>query len=141
MHFAGHLSRQTRNAEGLISLLRHVFRVGVDIETFAGHWITIPETVQTRLGETSDSNQLGVSAVLGDTLWDRQSLCRIILGPLPATLFQRLLPAGDLHLLLADLITDYVGDELACDVTLVLAAEDVPQTRLSFDAEPSQRLG
>ncbi|WP_166819896.1 type VI secretion system baseplate subunit TssG [Thalassoroseus pseudoceratinae] len=141
LHFAGHLSRQTRNAEGLISLLRHIFRVPVDVESFTGHWVRIPETAQTRLGEESTSNQLGVSAVLGDTLWDRQSRCRVILGPVPAPLFRRLLPGGDLHTLLADAITDYVGNELACDVTLILAGRDVPQTRLGFEPEPPKNVG
>ncbi len=141
LHFAGHLSRQTRNAEGLVSLLRHIFQVPVEIESFTGHWIQIPQTAQTRLGEESESNQLGLTAVLGDTLWDRQSHCRVILGPLPAPLFRRLLPAGDLHSLLASAITDYVGDELACDVKLILAARDVPQTRLGFESEPTNAGG
>ncbi len=141
LHFAGHLSRQTRNAEGFVSLLRHIFQVPVEVESFTGHWINIPETAQTQLGEPSVSNQLGMSAVLGDTLWDRQSRCRVILGPMSASLFRRLMPAGDLHSLLASAITDYVGDELACDVTLVLNARDVPQTRLGFENEPNGQGG
>ena len=57
IHFAGRLSAQTRNAEGLEAILADYFGLPTEIQEFAGYWMKIPAENQCRLGESSGNRQ------------------------------------------------------------------------------------
>src|SRR5688572_24060869 len=59
----GAFIRQVRNPEGLTRILRHFFRVPVQIEEFVGHWMFLTTSERTYLA--SEGAVLGSGAVLG----------------------------------------------------------------------------
>ena len=141
----GALIRQVRNAEGLMHILQHFFRVPVAIEEFVGHWMVLSAGERTFLGRDAT---LGSGAVLGGRVWDRQHKFRIRLGPLTLAQYESFLPAsprpgsegmtGGAQLRkLVDWIRMYLCFELDWDVRLLLKHKDVPKVALGG----RQRLG
>ena len=65
LHFAGLLANKTRPASGLVTILREYFQLPVRLEQFVGHWMRLPNEIQSRLGQLEDGNRLGTSLVLG----------------------------------------------------------------------------
>ena len=131
----GALIRQTRNAEGLRAILRHFFRVPVEIEQFVGHWMALGVPERTRLGR--DGAVLGVAAVVGSRVWDRQHKFRLRLGPLTFADYEDFLPGGIRLRKLVDWVRLYVNFEFDWDVRLLLQKEEVPPMRLG----QGRRLG
>lgn len=127
---AGLLSRQVRNADGVQALLASYFRVPVRVEPFVGHWMTLPDGDRTRLGSATAGAQLGVGAVLGRRVWDRQHKFRIRLGPLSLAQYEAFLPGGSALPRLLALLRQYLCFELDWDARLVIRREEVPRTRL-----------
>jgi type VI secretion system protein ImpH len=130
LHFAGLLSRQVRNPDGLASVISGYFRVPVRIESFVGHWMKIPEQDRTRLGAGNESVMLGLGAVLGSQVWDRQHKFRIWLGPLTRAQYESFLPGGGALGRLVAWVRQYLCFELEWDVRLVLAEAETPKARL-----------
>jgi type VI secretion system protein ImpH len=82
------------------------------------------------LGADLSNGILGQSVIVGSKVWGRQHKFRIILGPLSAEDYVRLLPTGDRIRRLVTLVRNYIGDELAWDVRLILKREHVSPVRL-----------
>lgn len=125
---AGVLVRRTRNAEGLRSILRHFFGVPVQLEPFVGHWMPLDRRDRTSLGAAGA--HLGVEAVAGGRVWDRQSKFRVRLGPLSLAQYEAFLPGGRALVQLAAWIRFYLTFELQWDVQLVLDRRQVPALTL-----------
>ncbi|MFV9654104.1 type VI secretion system baseplate subunit TssG [Pseudomonas yangonensis] len=133
LHYSGHLAAQTRYPDGLKAILADYFGVPVQIEEYAGSWLSLPE--RTRLGV--ESSQLGVDFCLGSQVWDRQHSFRICFGPLTLEQYNAMLPDGDSFAALVAWVAEYQGDELDWQLNLVLQREEVPALRLNGQA----RLG
>lgn len=129
-YYCGRLSGQTRSAGGLQAILTDYFNVPASVEEFVGEWLALPQQHVCRLGMDSANGQLGKSLIAGSKVWSCQHKIRIHLGPLNAKAYQRFLPAGDRIGRLVPLVRNYIGDELAWDVQLILKREQVPSTRL-----------
>lgn len=158
LHFAGRLVCHTRHAEGLQALLNEFFRLPMRLDEFVGHWLRLPDDCRCVLGSSplgagngslgSVGNalrgagrtanraasqplaQLGMSATIGDRIWDCQQKFRIIAGPISLADYERLLPGGaSLQRLLA-VVDNYVGLELSWDLHLILKKKEVPPTQL-----------
>lgn len=130
LHFAGRLGCQTRNAEGLLAMLRGFLRLPVEIGEFIGQWFDLPDDCRCRLGRSPKSATLGESAMIGSRYWDCQQKFRVTIGPMPYPDYQRLLPGGATLERLIALVQNYIGLELDWDVNLVLRKDDVPPTVL-----------
>ncbi len=137
LYFAGRLSQQTRNAEGLRAMLKDYFRLPVDIEEFVGEWIELPENGQCRLGDSLETGTLDMNVIIGARKWERQHKFRIVFGPLTMAQYEGVLPGGKTLAELTSLVRNYVGDALAFDVSLILQASEVPELKLGESA----RLG
>ena len=61
IYFSGHLTAQSRNAEGLEAILEDFFGLPTEINEFAGFWMKIPPENQCRLGELPETGTLGVN--------------------------------------------------------------------------------
>lgn len=132
--YAGPLSRQVRNADGLAQLLSGFLGMQVRVEQFVGRWMQLPEAERTRIGRRGASRrmstaQLGASAVLGRSVFDRQHNFRIHIGPLSRAAFEALLPAGKALPAVQALVQQYVGLEYAWDLRLTLAQPEQPPCR------------
>jgi type VI secretion system protein ImpH len=128
-HWVGQFSRQTRDPEGLRSLLAGFFRTSVRIDEFVGVWLPMPGRDRCRLGQPTRA-VLGRDAVLGESVWDCSQTFRVVLGPLSLANYERLLPGTENWQRLRELVRTYVGVALALEVRLVLRAEDAPDTHL-----------
>ncbi|TWT36540.1 hypothetical protein KOR34_14460 [Posidoniimonas corsicana] len=142
----GTLSRRRRSASQVAAMLSSHFRVPVEIEQFQGQWLQLSPAEQTRAGAWGAANRLGVDAVLGSRVWDRQSRIRVRVGPLDAQQFARFLPdAGGgqdrrRFVSLCQMVRLAIGPELDFDVQLVLRKSDIPRLSAQRDGD-RPRLG
>jgi type VI secretion system protein ImpH len=132
--YAGLLSRQVRNADGLAHLLSGFLGMQVRVEQFVGRWMPLPPAERSRIGRRAASrrlstSQLGVSAVLGRAVFDRQHHFRIHIGPLTLDAFEALLPVGSALPALQALLKQYAGLEFGWDLRLELDKVQVPACR------------
>lgn len=131
LYFSGFLSAQTRHADGLSSMLSDYFKVPVAVKQFVGEWMDVPEEELWQLGRSTQIGILGESVILGPRVWSRQHKFRIVLGPLDFDQYCQFLPAGNYLEPLVSLVRNYMGDELAWDVNLILESAEVPPLYLN----------
>nr|WP_255575231.1 type VI secretion system baseplate subunit TssG [Caldovatus aquaticus] len=129
---AGNLAARTRSAERLRAMLEEETGGRVEIEEFAGGWVRLPETEQTRLGggRTGRHAALGRGAAAGSQVWDPQARFIIRIGPLRRAEFEALLPGTPRHRVLVDLARLFVGLDTGFALNLVLAKEEIPPLAL-----------
>lgn len=135
LHFAGLLTRQVRNADGLANLLSGYLGRTVRVEQFAGHWMPLRGDECTRLGRLlgarpNVSARLGAGAVLGGMVWDRQHGVRLHIGPLGRAAFESLLPDGRALPAVIALVQQYLGHEFEWDLVLGHLATEVEPGQL-----------
>jgi type VI secretion system protein ImpH len=122
LFYAGHLSAQGRNVEGLAAMIGDFFQMPSRIEPFMGDWLDLPLSHRWRLGVLGPGGVglLGLSTTLGARAWSRQQKFRVTLGPLDRGQFQRMLPGGASLGKLTALVRNYIGDEQRWDLRLFL---------------------
>ncbi|MGG5812364.1 type VI secretion system baseplate subunit TssG [Falsiroseomonas sp. CW058] len=140
LYHAGTLAARSRSAERLRGLLSEETGTAVEVVEFAGGWIRLPPSEQTRLparGRAGGNGRLGVDAALGAQAWDPCARFLLRLGPLTLPQFEALLPGAPLHGRLVELTRLQVGLEQDFAFNPVLAAGEVPPLKLGGGA----RLG
>ena len=130
LYFSGRLISQARNAEGLGAIIEEFFGIRAQIQTFRGHWLTLPPESVCRLGESPSSGSLGVTTIVGARFWDCQLKFRVRLGPMKLADLRRMLPGGDSFKRLKAWVLNYISEEFFWDAQLVLKKEEVPATTL-----------
>ena len=128
-YFAGTLQQRPVSGRQLQQLLGEYFNVGAEVEQFVGRWYTLPAGGVTRLGEVN--GVLGMNAVMGERVWQRDLRLRVVLGPLDRPAFQRFLPGASGARALHKLLTLLTGVTLEYEVRLRLRKEDVHGVQLS----------
>lgn len=145
LHQAGPLAARSRSVERLRGMLCDETGADVQILEFAGGWMRLPASEQSRLqapGQPGRHVQLGVDAVAGSQVWDPAARFLVRLGPLGLADFQALLPGTPLHTRLVELIRLHVGPEQDFAFNPVLQPQDVPPLQLGRPAGPAAaRLG
>jgi len=132
IYYAGRLSAQTRNVEGLEAILGDFFEVPATVENLIGHWLSLPREYQCGLGVSRDSAALGENSVLGERVWDVQTRFRVRLGPLKFSRYADFLPFGKSFKRLNDWIAFYTSLQFRWDIQLQLAAAEVPPIQLGM---------
>ena len=142
LYYAGRLSALQRNGDGLAAMLGDFLGVPVELQPYAGEWLTVERDEQWRLGRRAEATAgaLGASLNLGARVYSRQYRFRLVVGPLDLAQYRALLPGTTRHAQAQALVRNYVGYELAWDLQLVLAREQVPPLRLRSHA-PQAALG
>jgi type VI secretion system protein ImpH len=144
LHHAGHLSRETRNVEGLVRPLAALLRIPVALKEYCMQWLTLAVEDQTRLRSVTlaakgsahrvelgfASARLGQGAIAGVRVPDVQHKFRLLLGAMRFNEFERFLPSGDRFIQVRDWVRNYLGVELAWDARLILVKEEVPAVKL-----------
>ncbi|MBV8551420.1 MAG: type VI secretion system baseplate subunit TssG [Acidobacteriaceae bacterium] len=139
LFYGGLLSMTPRSACALQLMLSDYFDVPVEIEQFVGAWRRLEEPDQCCFEIGSDaSRQLGLGAVAGDEIWDRQSRARVRVGPLAAARYREFLPGGTAYEPLRSLLRFYSGNDIEFEVQLVLQREEVPACELGDDGDSPQ---
>lgn len=136
-HYCGRIGGQTRCAEGLQDVLSDFFRLPADVEPFMGEWLDLPQRNICRLGLDPIHGTLGRTVVIGLRVWECQHKFRIRLGALSLDDYENFLPVGSRIKRLVALVRNYIGDELAWDLQLILKRDEVQGTRL----DKAYRLG
>ncbi len=138
--YGGHFAHRRPTACALERMLGEFFELPVTVQPFCGQWIQLDQHTRTQLPGGTASNgarslgqnhQLGVSAVLGQRMWDVQHKFRVKLGPLSAAQFATFLPCADGLAPLCDFVRSYAGSEFDFDVQPVLAARQTPRLQLT----------
>lgn len=130
LHMAGHLTRATRNPEGLQRAIGSYFGVRVELQEYCLHLLELEPAQQTRLSRHACNSQLGVDTVVGSRVPDAQSKFRLRIGPMTLAQYERFLPGQQDFKALVDWVRNYLGIEYAWDFELVLQREEVPRTQL-----------
>lgn len=144
LHHAGGLAARSRSVERLRGMLCEETGSSVQIVEFAGSWVRLPPTEQSRLsvpGQPGRYVQLGVDAAIGVQVWDPPARFLVRLGPLKLRDFEALLPGTPLHRRLVELIRLHVGPEQDFAFNPALAATEVPPLRLAAGSAGVGRLG
>jgi type VI secretion system protein ImpH len=142
IHYIALISMQSRSATALEQLLADYFEVPVEIQQFVGAWYSLDEATQCEVGEEAAmSCQVGLGAVVGDAVWDRQQRVRIRVGPLSLERYNQFLPEGSAYAALRAIVRFFSNDCLDFEVQLVLDRTEVPGVELDLSAETPARLG
>jgi type VI secretion system protein ImpH len=142
VYYAGLLAQRPRSAQALKQILSDYFDVPVMIEQFSGGWYRLDPETQCQLAEEClDSGELGISAVVGDEMWNQQSRVQIVLGPLSLERYADFLPGGQSFDPLRAWVKFFSNDEWDFEVRLILAREDVPACTLGADGVSGPQLG
>ena len=134
IHFAGRMSAQTRNAEGLEAMLADFFRIPTEIREFEGYWMKIPGENQCRLGTSPETGSLGINAVAGERKYEAQLKFRIRMGPMDLDDLRRMVPTGASFRRLKDWVLNYTNLEFYWDLQCVVKASAVPTISLGEGA-------
>ena len=130
-HFCGHFASLSKTPEGLQAVIAGYFGVSCSINEFVGRWSAMPARERFRLGVEPDTGSLGSSALLGSMVWSVDQTLQLRLGPLDYSDYCSFLPGSRRLEQLAGVVRNYVGDEFAWDVLLVLRQPEVPSFRLN----------
>jgi type VI secretion system protein ImpH len=84
---------------------------------------------------------MGVGAVVGDAVWNRQSRARIRIGPVPLKTYVEFLPDGSAFAGVRAITRYFSNQCIEFELQLVLERDDVPVIQLDSDADPPARLG
>jgi type VI secretion system protein ImpH len=140
--YTGLLGLQPRSAIGLCNILEDYFGVQVEVEQFVGSWQGLSPSDQCAVGAGMGfSEQLGVGAVTGDAIWDRQSRIRLKFGPLDQKQYLSLLPSGSAWQPLRSLASFYCGTQMEIEIQLILKRQEVPRCELGDTSGAGPRLG
>ena len=122
--YSGHLSSTTQHKSGLQAILEDFFGIKTQVQSFVGHWMTLPEECCTYLGESGSTSLLGENIIIGDTVWDCQLKFRVVMGPMKKEDFERTLPGGKAYQMLKDWVNLYTSQVNLWDLQLILEAEE-----------------
>ncbi|XXQ55215.1 type VI secretion system baseplate subunit TssG [Xenophilus aerolatus] len=132
-----HLGREARNPDGLAHTLARFFAVPVQLQEFVMHWIRIDDEDQSHLGKARASSIMGVGAIAGEVVADRQNKFRLVLGPLSLEQYLRFTPQGKDLPLLVEWVRGFIGYEFVWEVELRVRNDNTPPARL----EDTEKLG
>jgi type VI secretion system protein ImpH len=137
-YFAAAIRHRPASSTQLARVLTEYFGQPVAAEQFVGHWYDVPAQQQTTLGDATAV--LGLGAMAGVRVWQRDLRLRLVIGPLDRTSFDAFLPGGLAARALRSLLTLFTGVTLEYEVELVLRAADVREVSLK-DGSSIGRLG
>ena len=142
MHYLSLFAMQSRSAAALEQVLSDYFEVPVDVEQFTGAWYSLDRPTQCEMNEKDTmSSQVGLGAVVGDAVWDRQGRVRIRIGPVGLERYNDFLPKGAGYDALRAITRFFANDCIDFEVQLVLDRKEVPAVELDFNAQHPARLG
>lgn len=127
-HYAAAVRQRPVSAVFLQRVLADYFGHAVRIEQFVGKWYDLPPEHRTRLG--SPNAVLGVSAQVGERVWQRDLCMRIWVGPLSREAFAGFLPGAGRAQALAKLVTMLAGLSFEYEVRLILRKDQISGSAL-----------
>ena len=142
LYYGGLLALRPRSAAALRRIIEDYFDVAVEIEQFTGSWFRLSAKDLCVFDRAStESEQLGGGAIVGDEIWHQQSGVRLHIGPMALDQYLDFLPSGSAYEPLKSLAKFAGRGELDFEVRLILKKDDVPPCELGAVSEEGPRLG
>ncbi|HVO98279.1 MAG TPA: type VI secretion system baseplate subunit TssG [Bryobacteraceae bacterium] len=144
LFYSGLLSLRPRSAAAVQRILEDYFDVPVAVEQFTGAWFRLSAKDLCVFDRAStESEQLGGGAIVGDEIWHQQSGVRLHIGPMPLEKYLDFLPTGSAYEPLRSLAEFAGRGELDFEVRLILKQDEVPACELGKPGEDAEapRLG
>lgn len=138
LRYAAALSQRPRCASSLTGVLRDYFEVPVALEQNVWRQVPIDPRDQSRLG--AHNCRLGSSLMLGTSVPDRRTACRVVLGPIDFDRYEGLRIGGREYAELSALIRLLLPDSLHFEIEIRVLRRGLPAARLSRGAD-APRLG
>lgn len=135
LRYSGLFHQRPRSAAALRCMISDFFSgLPVEVGSFAGRWVEIPEESRCRLGVAC--SRLGADLQVGERVQDRAGKFRVTMGPMDLETYLGFLP-GRRNLELASwLARSFAADLLAYEIQLDLKTAGLPGLRLVTDALP-----
>jgi len=132
--YTGVLAGSSRSASGLKTILSDIFGgIPVEVEQFVPRWAPVRDVKQ--LG--SDA-RLGISTILGTSIFDRAGKFRIVLGPFKREVYESFLPGTPNITAIRKIAGSYCADPLEFDIKVQLQSVDLVPVVIGAD---NTRLG
>lgn len=128
LRYSGFLASRLRNNVNLSALLADFSGLPITIEQFRPRWLTVSSDEQTQPGIAN--NRLGIDCMAGNSILDRSSSFRIVIGPVGYDDYMSLRPDGRRIKEIYAISRLYVGDGLNFDLQIILKKEDIPFAQL-----------
>lgn len=114
---AGNFNQYPRSAFGLQALVSGLLdELPVRVEPCVPRTVSIPPAARTRLG--TQVCTLGTDALLGRQIAECMGQAHVHVGPMSASLFERLLPGESLFTTISKAISHYVEEPITCSLGL-----------------------
>ncbi|MCB1735605.1 MAG: type VI secretion system baseplate subunit TssG [Gammaproteobacteria bacterium] len=137
---AGLLADGRRSAATLTQSLTVLLGAKVRIEPLIGRWLAIDNDQRNSLGRTN--SRLGENIVLGRRWFDPQGAVELRVAALPYTLVCDLLPGGERHDVLRDLLRLLTERRVDVWMVFTVLSDSAPRIRLSGNEKAcAPRLG
>ena len=121
--YAAAIQHRPISAVYLQRVLSDYFRIPIRVEQFTGRWYDLPPEQRTTLAGTNAV--LGMTALAGDRIWQRDLRVRLWIGPLRKSRFQEFFPGRAYAKALEKMLAMLVGVCFEYEIRLTLAKEDV----------------
>lgn len=131
--YAGLLWQNPKSAAGLASILSNYFGVTARVNPQHGIWLHLDESEYSVIGFTGRNNVLGRGLSIGTKVWDIQTTCEVILGPLKHEEFKKFIKNGDAYEELDRLVRFYLPDGYSYVLNLIMEKDGVHSTVLGKD--------
>jgi type VI secretion system protein ImpH len=133
LRYTGLLGAHPRSALALQTMLSdYLGGAPVEIEQAVPRTVKISPDQHFTLG--SEDHLLGENCVLGEEIVDRQGKFRVRIGPLDRWRFRSVLPGGENHARLTEMIRAFVVDPLQHDFELILDEGEADHATLGTPA-------
>ncbi|MBX2880245.1 MAG: type VI secretion system baseplate subunit TssG [Granulosicoccus sp.] len=129
-YYAGWMGSQAKSPEGVSSMVSDYFDLSCEVREFEGDWLDLPGDALARLGSADSATQLGISVYLGRRVWSIGHKFVLSLGPLSWDDYLSFKPGGRRGRELYDLVRNYIGDEWAWDLELIIQRKEIGAVKL-----------
>lgn len=121
--YAAAVQHRPMSAVFLQRVLSDYFQSSIRIEQFLGKWYDVPPAQMSQLGGTNAT--LGLTALAGARVWQRDLRIRLWIGPLKRSQFRAFFPGRAHAKALEKMLALLAGITVEYEVRLILAREDV----------------
>jgi len=129
-YYAGILRTAPRSVSAIAALLTEFFRAPIKLVPFVGQWFRLPDESHAQLGMANAT--LGVDAVCGARIYQRDSRIRIEVGPLTRTAFLAFMPGGTAARARDRLVGIALGPTIEVEVRVLLDRREVQPLKVGL---------